>query len=354
MDKNFSAEKAWQREEGQNTSSPRPTKKGGTQYLDFADNHLVAALVGAHDSNLTLIEKALNVRIDPRGNRLAITGLKSARTSASQALQSLYDQLEKGEPVSVGDVRAAARLAQPGSEILTNRQAYTIKTPKRIISPRTDNQAHYLAALQENDLVFGTGPAGTGKTYLAMAHAVHLLLSGSVERLVLTRPAIEAGERIGFLPGDMKDKVDPYLRPLYDALYDMMDTDFVERRLAAGDIEIAPLGFMRGRTFARAAVILDEGQNATATQMKMFLTRLGEGASMVVTGDPGQSDLPAHETSGLNDALSILGNVKGVGHTKFVAKDVVRHPMVARIIRAYDRRDQKQKATPSKPTAPKE
>lgn len=342
MDKPFSAQSVWQRE-SKGSAKSRPGD--ATDYLDFDDNDLMKDLAGAHDAHLTLLEKAFNVRIDPRGNRLAVSGSKAARTNTAKALDALYRQLASGEPVSAGDVRAAARMAAPDSATLKQRHALTIKTPKRTISARTQNQAHYLDALSKHDLVFGTGPAGTGKTYLGVAHAVNLLLSGRVERLILTRPALEAGERIGFLPGDMREKVDPYLRPLYDALHDMMETDFVERRLAAGDIEIAPLGFMRGRTLAGAAVILDEGQNATVAQMKMFLTRLGEGAMMVVTGDPSQSDLPAHETSGLADALSILTGVKGVGHTKFTASDVVRHPLVSRIIKAYDRRDNRARKT---------
>ncbi len=311
-----------------------------TTYIDFDNNRLMADLAGEHDAHLTVIEDAYNVRIDPRGNRLALTGSKEKCTLATTALHALYDQLEDGTTITIEDVRGAIHLSNAGQESGITRKttkSLSLKTPKRVISPRTTNQAHYLETLSQHDLVFGTGPAGTGKTYLAVAHAVHLLLSGQVERMILTRPALEAGERIGFLPGDMKEKVDPYLRPLYDALHDMMDTDFVERRLAAGDIEIAPLGFMRGRTLARCVVILDEGQNATKTQMKMFLTRLGEGATMVVTGDPDQSDLPHHEPSGLNDALTILKGVEGIGHTAFTAKDVVRHPLVSRIINAYDK-----------------
>ena len=219
-----------------------------------------------------------------------------------------------------------------------SRDTLTIKTPKRTIAPRTNAQSEYLSALQEGELVIGAGPAGTGKTYLAVAHAVELLLSGAVERLVLSRPAIEAGERIGFLPGDMKDKVDPYLRPLYDALHDMLHADYVERRIAAGEIEIAPLAFMRGRTLARAAVILDEAQNATISQMKMFLTRLGENSHMVLTGDPSQSDLPLNEPSGLADALSLLAHIDGVRVARFTSDDVVRHPMVAKILKAYEAR----------------
>jgi len=309
--------------------------KADTEYIDFIDNRLVQGLAGEHDAHLLIIEKAFDVRIDPRGNRFAVTGSKAGRAGAIATMQSVYDRLDKGEPIVIGDIRAATRLTLPPTDT-AHPDHLAIKTPRRLIKPRSPNQSRYLKALQANDLTFGTGPAGTGKTYLAVAHVISLLLSGSVERLILTRPALEAGERIGFLPGDMKEKVDPYLRPLYDALYDMLDTDFFERRIAAGDIEIAPLGFMRGRTFARAAVILDEGQNATVAQMKMFLTRLGEGSTMVVTGDASQTDLPQGTPSGLNDALNILSNVEGVGHTAFTARDVVRHPLVARIIHAYD------------------
>lgn len=344
MSEPFSAAKAFKRHPASDDAHDRADgavhDKSDTDYLDFDDNRLIAELSGEHDAHLVILEKAFAVRIDPRGNRLAVTGASSNRARAVVALNSLYEQLKDGGSVSVGEIRAAAKMAEPTAEIIRERNQLAIKTPKRTILPRTDNQAHYLQTLRDHDLVFGTGPAGTGKTYLAVAHAIGLLLSGRVERLILTRPALEAGERIGFLPGDMKEKVDPYLRPLYDALHDMMDTDFVERRLAAGDIEIAPIGFMRGRTLARAAVILDEGQNATCAQMKMFLTRLGDGAMMIVTGDPSQSDLPAHERSGLVDALSILEGVKGVGHTAFTATDVVRHPLVSRIIKAYDQRDE--------------
>ena len=306
------------------------------EHIDFDDNRLVAALSGEHDAHLSLLEDELDVRIDPRGNRFAVTGAQSARTRAIAALSALYARLARGETIGVGEVRAAAKLSDAPAEIKTAGPG--IKTPKRLINARTPNQAAYLRALASNDLTFGVGPAGTGKTYLAVAHAVGLLLSGEVERIILSRPALEAGERIGFLPGDMKEKVDPFLRPLYDALHDMMHADYVERRIAAGDIEIAPIAFMRGRTLARAAVILDEAQNATPAQMKMFLTRLGEGAHMAVTGDPSQTDLPDGVTSGLADALGVLSGVKGVAEVRFEAADVVRHPLVARIIAAYEKR----------------
>lgn len=307
-------------------------------HVDFDDNRFVAVISGEHDAHLSILEDALGVRIDPRGNHFAVTGPEGARIRTIAALTSLYARAERGENIGVGDVRAAAKLSEKPAELKSVNQ--TIKTPKRLIAARTPNQAAYMRALSEHDLTFGVGPAGTGKTYLAVAHAVGLLLAGKVERIILSRPALEAGERIGFLPGDMKEKVDPFLRPLYDALHDMMHADYVERRIAAGEIEIAPIAFMRGRTLARAAVILDEAQNATPAQMKMFLTRLGEGAQMAITGDPSQTDLPAGETSGLADALGVLSGVPGIAEIRFVATDVVRHPLVSKIINAYDKRDQ--------------
>lgn len=315
------------------------------EHVDFDDNRLVAELSGGHDEHLAIIEDALGVRIDPRGNRFAVAGEATARRRAIAALCDLYGRAERGEPVGVAEARAAVRLA--GSSAVKSAAppakmtGPVIKTPKRVITARTPNQAAYLEKLAKHDLTFGVGPAGTGKTYLAVAHAVGLLLSGAVERIILSRPALEAGERIGFLPGDMKEKVDPFLQPLYDALHDMMHADYVERRITAGDIEIAPIAFMRGRTLARSAVILDEAQNATPAQMKMFLTRLGEGAHMAVTGDPSQTDLPNGEASGLADVLSILNGVEGVAQAQFTGADVVRHPLVARIIGAYDARHQK-------------
>ena len=317
-------------------------------HIDFDDNRLVADLSGEFDSHLAILEDALDVQIDPRGNRFAVRGPENARARALAALNAIYAKLQRGEMIGAGDVRAAAKLTEGAEPALTTAKAQavaslSIKTPKRVITARTPNQAAYLQKLATHDLTFGVGPAGTGKTYLAVAHAVGLLLNGAVERIILSRPALEAGERIGFLPGDVKEKVDPYLRPLYDALHDMMHADYVERRIAAGDIEIAPIAFMRGRTLARSAVILDEAQNATPAQMKMFLTRLGEGAHMAVTGDPSQTDLPKGEISGLADALGILSGVKGVAEARFEASDVVRHPLVARIINAYDAGAQKRR-----------
>ena len=306
--------------------------------IAFDDNRLVLSLSGEHDAHLQIIEKAFGVRIDPRGNIFNISGPAPARAEAAAVLKRLYDRLRAGQAIASDDVRAAAKFSA-ASDPRGEDAGVAIKTPKRLVGPRTGAQRAYLEALSRADLAFGVGPAGTGKTYLAVAHAVGLYLAGKVERIVLSRPALEAGERIGFLPGDMKEKVDPYLRPLYDALHDMLHADYVERRILAGEFEIAPLAFMRGRTLARAAVILDEAQNATVAQTKMFLTRLGEGAHMALTGDPSQSDLPAGETSGLADALALLDGVEGVKVTRFTAADVVRHPLVARIIEAYDARD---------------
>jgi len=318
-----------------------------SEQIVFNDNRFVAELSGEHDAHLMVLEELLGVRIDPRGNRMAVTGRPEARALALRVLGELYHRIEKGESIGPAEVRAAVGIS--GAEPAAERAPLpTFKTPKRQIAPRSLNQRRYLDALASSDLVFGVGPAGTGKTYLAVAHAVTLLLSGAVERIVLSRPAVEAGERIGFLPGDMKEKVDPYLRPLYDALHDMMHADYVERRIAVGDIEIAPLAFMRGRTLARAAVILDEAQNATVAQMKMFLTRLGEGAHMTITGDPSQVDLAPGQTSGLADVLGLLDGVEGVAISRFDSTDVVRHPLVARIVNAYDRRDAQAKSSPRK------
>ena len=316
------------------------TTSDDVDHLDFDDNRLVAELSGEHDTHLAILEDRFDVRIHPRGNRFAISGGEDARAQAVAAIKALYMRLQRGEAIGVGEVRAAVKYVkvEPVAEIAS--AAPSIKTPKRQIFARSPNQENYMRMLDAHNLTFGVGPAGTGKTYLAVAHAVGLLQSGTVERIILSRPALEAGERIGFLPGDLKEKVDPFLRPLYDALHDMLHADYVERRIGAGDIESAPVAFMRGLTLARAAVILDEAQNATAEQMKMFLTRLGEGAHMTITGDPSQTDLPRGITSGLSDALSVLDGVEGVAVARFTSKDVVRHPLVARIIEAYDRQQQ--------------
>jgi phosphate starvation-inducible PhoH-like protein len=313
--------------------------------LTFDNNKLASALFGPFDENIARLEQKLEVDIRSKGNQLAIRGDAQAAEQARRALDYLYALLQKGADISKSDVDGAIRMAIAADDQLTlptlekkgKMAAAQITTRKRTIYARTPNQDAYMRALERCELVFGIGPAGTGKTYLAVAHAAMLLERGMVERIILSRPAVEAGERLGFLPGDMKEKVDPYLRPLYDALYDMMPADKVERALAAGVIEIAPLAFMRGRTLSHAAVILDEAQNTTPMQMKMFLTRLGDNARMIVTGDPSQIDLPPNTKSGLVEALRVLDDVSGIVKVRFNEKDVIRHPLVAEIVSAYDR-----------------
>lgn len=315
--------------------------------LEFDDNQVLPLLYGHHNSNLTHIEKALDVRLDSFGNIIQISGTTDNATMAKHALEAIYKRImnTKGQTDEApkGMIDDALRWASSQSEEAINRyaeNASVISTWKKTITAKSKTQQDYLDAIAANDLVFGVGPAGTGKTYLAVARAVEALKSGQVERIILSRPAVEAGERLGFLPGDMKEKVDPYLRPLYDAIYDMMPPDKMDRMMASGQIEIAPLAFMRGRTLAQSFVIIDEAQNTTAVQMKMVLTRLGDDSKMVITGDLGQIDLPSGQTSGLADAVSLLDDVKGINITTFTGEDVVRHPIVARILKAYDKRDQ--------------
>ena len=315
--------------------------------LEFDDNQVLPLLYGHHNSNLTHIEKALDVRLDSFGNIIQISGTTDNATMAKHALEAIYKRImnTKGQTDEApkGMIDDALRWASSQSEEAINRYAENtrvISTWKKTITAKSKTQQEYLDAIAANDLVFGVGPAGTGKTYLAVARAVEALKSGQVERIILSRPAVEAGERLGFLPGDMKEKVDPYLRPLYDAIYDMMPPDKMDRMMASGQIEIAPLAFMRGRTLAQSFVIIDEAQNTTTVQMKMVLTRLGDDSKMVITGDLGQIDLPPGQMSGLADAVSLLDDVKGINITTFTGEDVVRHPVVARILKAYDKRDQ--------------
>jgi phosphate starvation-inducible PhoH-like protein len=309
----------------------KPKKKSSGLTLEFPDNKLLAALSGPHAKHFARLEQKLNIAIDTRGNLVAIDGKERER--AGMILRALYLRLVAGESITLAEVDAelrftdGARAHAPGA----------IKTASsRAVRPRTPAQGAYLDMMRECPLVFGVGPAGTGKTYLAAAFAAHMLYEKRVERLILSRPALEAGERLGFLPGDLKDKIDPYLRPLYDALFDVLG-DSAGRLIEQGVIEVAPLAFMRGRTLTRAFVILDEAQNTTPAQIKMVLTRLGEDSYMVVTGDPSQSDLPGGKAEGLNEALAILEGVEGVGVTRFAEKDVVRHPLVARIVAAYNK-----------------
>jgi phosphate starvation-inducible protein PhoH and related proteins len=311
--------------------------------LTFDDNRLASVLFGQYGQNLALIERRLGVVANSRGNHVTLDGSREACEQARRVLENLYERLKSGDELVQGDVEGNIRLAMAQGSLFdfdpaTAREGFEeINLRKRRVRARTPAQDSYIRALKRHSLVFSTGPAGTGKTWLAVAHAVQLFERKEVDRIILSRPAVEAGERLGFLPGDMREKVDPYLRPIYDALYDLMDARIVERALQTTEIEIAPLAFMRGRTLANAAIILDEAQNTTAMQMKMLLTRLGENSRMMVTGDPSQVDLPPGQTSGLADAVRLLENVEGIGHVAFTAADVIRHELVARIVNAYDK-----------------
>ena len=315
-------------------------KADGGRQLQFEDNRLLVALFGEHDKHLVQIEKRLGVALFSRGNRLSVTGADGAVEIACKALEQLYKRLQIGEPVDSAEVDAAVRMANQPVKGCSSDGSF-ITTRRRRISARTPLQALYINAMKDKELVFGLGPAGTGKTYLAVCYAVESLLKGDVDRIVLSRPAVEAGEHLGFLPGDMREKVDPYLRPIYDALHDTMSSDQIVKRIESSEIEIAPLAFMRGRTLSSAFVILDEAQNTSPVQMKMFLTRLGRNSRMVVTGDLSQVDLPLNALSGLSDALATLKGLDQAAFIQFTEGDVVRHPLVASIVRAYAARDLK-------------
>ena len=319
--------------------------------IEFEDNAFLPYLYGHHNSNLVQIEKALGVSLDTFGNILKITGSRADADTAKSTIEALYERIsgdgDTGRDVPASMVKDALRWAngtraENGTADMKNftDPGAAIETWKKPVMPKSAGQQRYVEALSSHDVVFGIGPAGTGKTYLAVAKAVEALKNRQIERIVLSRPAVEAGERLGFLPGDMKEKVDPYLRPLYDALYDMMPPEKVERMLDKGEIEIAPLAFMRGRTLAHSHVIIDEAQNTTPVQMKMVLTRLGDDSRMVVTGDLSQIDLPKDQKSGLAAAVEILDNVKGVEIVRLEGGDVVRHPVVARILAAYEEQEQ--------------
>ena len=317
--------------------TPRPARR----VLRFEDNSLLPLLYGQHDANLVRIEHQLGVTLASRGNQVTISGSDDAAAqTAATVLTSLWDRLQQGRTIVPQDIDATVRMSR-GRPATAGGPDPTdcIRTRRRLIEPRSPTQVTYIRALARHVLVFGLGPAGTGKTYLAVAHAVSMLDAGHVDRIIVSRPAVEAGERLGFLPGDLKEKVDPYLRPLYDALYDMLPGEQVQRHLETGTIEVAPLAFMRGRTLSHAYVILDEAQNTTVMQMRMFLTRMGENGHMAVTGDPTQVDLPRGERSGLLDAVQILDGEADIAFVRFTDVDVVRHPMVTRIVRAYERRD---------------
>ena len=329
----------------QNPTSPS-TKDGlKDSLIEFPDNRLLIDLCGAYDQHLAAIEKALDVQIIRRGNQLAILGSAAGLDEVTEILKALYQRLEAGRTIEPGDIDRELRMQGDGENGVDRKvdqlemfsgEKFEIKTRKKIIEPRTDAQKAYVASLFSNELAFGIGPAGTGKTYLAVAVGVSMFIAGKVDKIILSRPAVEAGEKLGYLPGDMKEKVDPYMQPLYDALDDFIPSKQLARLFEEKQIEIAPLAFMRGRTLSNAFVVLDEAQNATSMQMKIFLTRLGEGSRMVITGDRSQVDLPRGVTSGLADAERLLHSIEKISFNYFTSKDVVRHPLVAAIIDAYE------------------
>jgi len=329
------------------TLTPDPDQAAmGEVVVEFPDNFLLIDLCGEHDRNLAEVERATGVQILRRGNQLAVFGEEAPRTEAVEVLRALYARLEGGKSLERGDIDRELRMGASGPAPGPGKSGdqlemfkggpVEIKTRKKLVEPRTDAQKAYVLSLFNNEMAFGIGPAGTGKTYLAVAVGVSMFIQGHVDRIILSRPAVEAGEKLGYLPGDMKDKIDPYMQPLYDALNDFLPGKQLAKLIEEKKIEIAPLAFMRGRTLANAFVVLDEAQNATSMQMKMFLTRLGEGSRMVITGDRSQVDLPRGVTSGLRDAERLLEGINGISFNYFTAKDVVRHPLVAAIIEAYD------------------
>ncbi len=324
---------------------PAEATEGGAAEvtLAFDDNRLTSLVLGQYDQNIAKLERRLGVVANANGNHVVVQGTPEACEQARRVLESLYDRVKLGQPISLGDVDGAIEEGTlqgtlfPKEAELDRLVFDEIRTRKRgPVKARTAAQDFYLRALKKYELVFAEGPAGTGKTWLAVGHAVALLERGVVERLIVSRPAVEAGERLGFLPGDMREKVDPYLRPIYDALHEFMDARTVERGLQTGMIEVAPLAFMRGRTLTNAVVLLDEAQNATSVQMKMMLTRLGEGSRMMINGDPSQTDLPPGTKSGLKEAIELLSGLEGIGHVAFRESDVVRHDLVRRIVAAYE------------------
>ena len=356
-----------------------PTDRAETELtLAFDDNRIAQTVFGLYDQNIARIERKIGVVVTANGNHVVVRGESGAADLARKVLENLYARVKSGQTATLGDVEGAIRESETQGVLFLGETAQekpaapaapapaappapsqsrgsfdSIQTRKKgAVRARTPAQDAYLRALKAHELVFAEGPAGSGKTWLAVGHAVQLLERGVVERLVLSRPAVEAGERLGFLPGDMKDKVDPYLRPIYDALHDFMDGRMVERGLTTGMIEVAPLAFMRGRTLSNAAILLDEAQNATSMQMKMFLTRLGEGSRMIVTGDPTQTDLPAGQTSGLSEAIRLVAGLDGVGHIRLTADDVMRHDLVRRIVGAYEAATRAAQAAPTASVRP--
>ena len=320
------------------------TEKVSGQTIEFRKNDLLPLLFGAHNAHLHYLEDRLGIDIADRGNRLTLSGDAGAIKTAEHILNRLWNKIEQNHEVGTAEIDAELRFLEDKEkpkkkkkkDKVMSKDDIVIKTKKKTIVARSPNQALYMRSILDHEMVFGLGPAGTGRTYLAVAVGVAMYLEGKVERLIFARPAVEAGERLGFLPGDMKDKVDPYLRPIYDALHDMMPYDFMVKKIEDGDIEIAPLAFMRGRTLSNAFVILDEAQNTTTTQMKMILTRLGESSRMVINGDLSQTDLPVGVKSGLRDASEILDGIEDIQFIHFQKDDVIRHKLVSKIVNAYE------------------
>ena len=322
--------------------------KSKEKTIDFNDNSILQSVVGSDNSTLKIIENKVGVELKMKGNQITIDGNEKGVMVATNVLENLYRKVKYGNELEDADITAAIRIALGSADMEMSNDVQTkdelvLKTKKRYINPRSKTQAQYIEAMNKYEMVFGLGPAGTGKTYLAVAKAVALMLEGKIDRIVLSRPAVEAGENLGFLPGDLKDKIDPYLRPLYDALYEMLPQDQVDKKLETGEIEVAPLAFMRGRTLSNSMVILDEAQNTTHMQMKMFLTRMGENSRMVINGDLTQIDLPRGSESGLIHASKILRSIKDIGFVEFTDADVVRHGLVSAIVKAYDADNKKGK-----------
>jgi phosphate starvation-inducible protein PhoH and related proteins len=327
------------------TVRPHQVKTIKREKLAFDDPEALQALCGSNNSRLKLVERTAGAQVNLRGNEITIEGDDASTETAKSAIEQLYDLALAGKPLSSDDVVRAVNLVkgEPAGNVIQTIFGETILTPRtgRPIAPKGAAQKQYVDLVRANDIVFAVGPAGTGKTYLAVALAVRALLDKTVRRVILTRPALEAGEKLGFLPGTLEEKIDPYLRPLYDALHDMLEPERLERYLSDGTIEIAPLAFMRGRTLSGSFVILDEAQNTSPEQMKMFLTRMGFDSKVCITGDITQTDLPRGQRSGLRDAIELVDGIRGIGKVTFSDADVVRHPLVAALIRAYDARDRR-------------
>jgi len=307
-----------------------------TLSIIFQSNDLLIGVLGEFNSNLKELEEITKIKIYSRGNSIAVKGDAQSNEKIKKAIKFLSEQFIINGSIEKKDIHSSISKFMTDQNIKINKQVdYIIKTPKKTVIPRSEKQKSYVRALNESDIIISAGPAGTGKTFLAVAVALTMLLEKKIERIILSRPAVEAGERLGFLPGDMREKVDPYLRPLYDSLYDLLDFEKIQKKIEVGDIEIAPLAFMRGRTLKNSFAILDEAQNATDTQIKMFLTRIGENSKIVINGDPSQIDLPNKLQSGLERSKKILGHLKEISTIDFDHNDVVRHPLVSKIVKAY-------------------